>query len=108
MNARCPTPHFLAVSIFIFCFASTVKAGRTDVDLANDWKFIKQDVDSTAPTEQLGARSRFHTLGTISMRKKACAAIPQFRGGYFRGACWYARTLDCAGSVAGKAGLHPF
>jgi beta-galactosidase len=101
MNARYPTPLFLAVSIFIFCFAGTVKAGRTEVDLAKDWKFIRQDVGSATPSGDWESVTIPHTWNNLDAQK-GVRGNPTIPGGYFRGACWYARTLAVPAAWQGR------
>ena len=101
MNLRHLLPFFPTVSILLFCCASTVMAKRTCIDLAKDWKFIKQDVDSAAPTGNWDAVTVPHTWNNLDAQM-GVRGNPTVAGGYFRGACWYERSLDVPAAWQGK------
>jgi beta-galactosidase len=101
MNLRHLLPFFPTVSILLFCCASTVMAERTCIDLAKDWKFIKQDVDSAAPTGNWDAVTVPHTWNNLDAQM-GVRGNPTVAGGYFRGACWYERSLDVPAAWQGK------
>jgi beta-galactosidase len=101
VNLHNTTAFFLVVLTFNLCCASTVKAERTNVDLATDWKFIKQDVDPAAPTENWDAVTIPHIWNNLDAQK-GVKGNPTLQDGYFRGACWYARMLDVPAAWQGK------
>jgi beta-galactosidase len=76
-------------------------AERTCIDLAKDWKFIKQDVDSAAPTGNWDAVTVPHTWNNLDAQM-GVRGNPTVAGGYFRGACWYERSLDVPAAWQGK------
>jgi beta-galactosidase len=76
-------------------------AKRTCIDLAKDWKFIKQDVDSAAPTGNWDAVTVPHTWNNLDAQM-GVRGNPTVAGGYFRGACWYERSLDVPAAWQGK------
>ena len=101
MNARLIAPIISSVSIVFSCCADIVMVGRVNVDLAMDWKFIQQDVGSAAPTGNWNAVKVPHTWNNLDAQKGA-RGNPTVAGGYFRGACWYERSLDVPAAWQGK------
>ena len=101
MNRYCLAPVFLAVTICVAGFARNGTAARATADLADGWKFIKQDVDATAPATNWDVVSVPHTWNNLDAQQ-GVRGNPNIPGGYFRGACWYARTLDVPAAWKGK------
>jgi beta-galactosidase len=91
----------LVVAILFPGFAGTSMAARATADLANDWKFIKQDVDATAPATSWDAVTIPHTWNNLDAQK-GVRGNPRIPGGYFRGACWYERSLDVPAAWKGS------
>ena len=69
--------------------------------MAADWKFIQQDAPLSAPADQWTAVSLPHTWNALDAQK-GTAGNPGVKGGYDRGAYWYARTLDIPPSWRGR------
>jgi beta-galactosidase len=70
-------------------------------DLTQDWLFLKQDVPPSAPTANWEQVTIPHTWNNLDAQK-GVRGNPTIRGGYFRGACWYARTLTVPAAWRGK------
>ena len=96
-TARC----VLALSLLLAWCASTAKADRVNVDLVKDWKFIKSDAGPTASTATWDAVSIPHTWNNLDAQM-GVRGNPGLKDGYFRGACWYARSLDVPSDWNGK------
>jgi beta-galactosidase len=101
MYSRRLTPLLLVVAILFPGYAGISMAARTTADLASDWKFIKQDVDGTAPAANWDAVTIPHTWNNLDAQK-GVRGNPTIPGGYFRGACWYERSLDVPAAWKGK------
>ena len=101
MNLHTTKPMLLVSSILLLGCASALKAERVNADLAKDWKFIKQDVDPAATTKDWEPVTIPHTWNNLDAQQGALGN-PMIAGGYFRGACWYARTLDVPAAWEGK------
>jgi beta-galactosidase len=101
MYLRHLTPLLLVVAILFPGYAGTCMAARAAADLASDWKFIKQDVTPAAPTENWDAVTIPHTWNNLDAQK-GVKGNPTIPGGYFRGACWYARSLDVPAAWKGQ------
>ena len=65
MYSRRLTAFLLVVSILFPGYAGKSMAARATADLANDWKFIKQDVDATAPVTNWDAVTIPHTWNNL-------------------------------------------
>jgi beta-galactosidase len=94
-------PRSLLLILSILFSGSMVKAARVDTDLAQDWKFIKQDVEATAPDGNWDAVTIPHTWNNLDAQK-GVHGNPSLKDGYFRGACWYARTLEVPAAWQGR------
>jgi beta-galactosidase len=82
--------------------ASGVAATREDRVLADGWKFIKEDAGLTAATDNWEAVTLPHTWNTVSADQGDHKKDPHYKNGYYRGACWYARTIDAPAGWQGK------
>ncbi len=82
------------------CLAATTAlfAQRQTQTLAHGWKFIREDAPLTAATEAWASVSVPHTWNAIDGQDGRTAGQPtrpDERGSdYYRGACWYVRTLE--------------
>ena len=95
---------------FVLTLLSVMAAGsgwaamRQDQLLSDNWKFIKEDAGLTAPADAWTSVTIPHTWNTKSedaggdARRKE----PDFKSGYYRGACWYVRSLDIPADWKGK------
>lgn len=88
---------FLAASI-----TSGVAAARQDQMLADGWKFIKEDAGLTAGTDAWQDVTIPHTWNTKSADSGDHRGDPHFKYGYYRGGCWYAKSLDIPAEWRGK------
>ncbi len=70
--------------------------------LADGWKFIRDDVGLSAGTDGWQSVTIPHTWNTVSADAGDHHSDPHFKSGYYRGACWYARSLDIPASWRGK------
>ena len=95
------TLSLLAVAILFPGFAGTSMAARETADLASGWKFIKQDAGATAPAANWDAVTIPHTWNNLDAQK-GVRGNPGIPGGYFRGACWYERSLDVPAAWKGR------
>ena len=86
-------PVFVAL-LFLVSLSCASAETRQDQTLADGWKFIRDDVALTAPTDQWQSVTLPHTWNTKSADEAGPATDPHFKSGYYRGACWYARSLD--------------
>jgi beta-galactosidase len=87
------TPLSLFVAVILAACAATSMAARITADLATDWRFIKEDVDAAAPVANWDAVTIPHTWNNLDAQK-GVRGNPTIPGGFFRGACWYERSLD--------------
>jgi beta-galactosidase len=101
MYPRRLTALLLVAAILCPGYAGMSKPARATADLANDWKFIKQDVDATAPATSWDAVTIPHTWNNLDAQK-GVRGNPRIPGGYFRGACWYERSLDVPAAWKGS------
>jgi len=77
--------------------------GRQDQLLSDGWKFIKDDVAVDAPTGPWESVNIPHTWNTKSADASGDRKNdPHYKSGYYRGACWYARSLDIPADWKGK------
>ncbi len=91
----------LLVVLLALSAVVSLHAQRQEVELAADWKFVQQDAGVSAPMDQWTAVSLPHTWNALDAQK-GTAGNPGVKGGYYRGACWYARTLDIPAAWQGR------
>ncbi len=75
---------------------------RQDQTLADGWKFIKDDVAINASTDRWQIVTIPHTWNTRRDDQGNHKEDPHFKDGYYRGACWYARSLDIPAAWQGR------
>jgi beta-galactosidase len=75
---------------------------RQDQLLSDGWKFIKDDASPTAATDSWQSVTIPHTWNTKSADEGDHKGDPHFKSGYYRGACWYAKSLDIPADWQGK------
>ena len=92
---------FLPALLAVLCAFSSLQAQRLDTELAGGWKFIPQDAGLAAPADAWTDVSLPHTWNALD-GQKGVAGNPGVKGGYHRGPCWYARTLDIPADWQGK------
>ena len=92
----------LAAILLTSATASGLSFTRQDQMLADGWKFIKEDAGPTAATDGWQSVTIPHTWNTKSADAGDHKGDPQFKSGYYRGACWYAKTLDIPADWKGK------
>lgn len=93
---------FLSAFIVQVSIFSSVAASRTDQNLSDSWKFVREDVGLTAPTDSWLDVTIPHTWNTKSADAKGKKSDPHFKYGYYRGACWYDRVLVIPSDWAGR------
>ena len=81
---------------------SGVAATRQDQFLADGWKFTKDDAGPAAATDSWQSVTIPHTWNTKSDDAGDHKGDPHFKSGYYRGACWYAKSLDIPADWQGK------
>jgi beta-galactosidase len=101
MKTRLPGSLLVLVFIWLVGSSGTARAERTVTDLASGWKFIQKDVEPAASTEHWDDVTVPHTWNNLDAQK-GTKGNPGIKGGYFRGACWYARSLDIPADAKGK------
>ena len=95
-------PFFLAGALYFCGNASALMAGRVTADLATDWKFTRQDAGPAAATTGTWDGVAIpHTWNNLDAQK-GVRGNPTVPGGYFRGACWYARKLAVPAAWQGR------
>ena len=96
--------HRLVLSALLFFsfIASGVAATRQDQILTDGWKFIKDDAGLTAAPDSWQSVTIPHTWNTKSADEGDHKGDPHFKSGYYRGACWYAKSLDIPAGWQGK------
>jgi beta-galactosidase len=82
--------------------ASAVAAPRQDQVLTDGWKFLKDEAGGTASTDSWQTVTIPHTWNTKSADEGDHKGDPHFKSGYYRGACWYAKSLDIPAGWRGK------
>jgi len=107
MNRYRFVPFLLVVTIFATELASKGMAARAAIDLASDWKFIKQDMNVATTANDWDTVTIPHTWNNLDAQK-GVRDNPTILGGYFRGAGWYARTLDVPAAWQGKRAFIRF
>ena len=98
------TNLFLLAAIFTLgLMASGRGATRTDQELPDGWKFIKDDAGLTAATDSWETVTLPHTWNTVSADQgDHDKKDPHYKNSYYRGACWYVRTIDVPADWKGK------
>ena len=92
----------LLIAIALLTMASAQAATRQDTLLPDGWKFIQSDAGPTASTDTWQPITVPHTWNTVAADSGDHKGDPNFKYGYFRGACWYARSLDIPADWKGK------
>jgi beta-galactosidase len=87
------THYLVLIGIFLLTASTNLLAQRESTDLASGWKFIKQDVDLTAATDDWENVTVPHTWNALDAQLGK-VGNPTVKDGYYRGACWYALSLD--------------
>ncbi len=94
---------FLVVAVLTLApIASGWAAARVDQELPDGWKFIKDDAGATAATTNWEKVTIPHTWNTVDADKGDHGKDPHYKNGYYRGACWYSRTIDAPAAWKGK------
>ena len=87
-------PTFLTSAVLgLFSAFSSLHAERQTQDLASGWKFIRENVEPAASTFSWTSVTVPHTWNAQD-GQKGKVGNPDLKFGYYRGACWYARTLE--------------
>ena len=92
----------LTALLFSGSSSSGVAATRQDQVLSDGWKFIKEDAGLTAATDSWQTVAIPHTWNTKSDDAGDHKGDPHFKNGYYRGACWYEKSLDIPADWQGK------
>ncbi len=79
----------------------TCHAERDSTELATEWKFVQGDAGLAATTGTWEEVTIPHTWNALDA-ERGKVGNPTLPDGYYRGACWYARTLDIPASWKGK------
>ena len=75
---------------------------RLDQELPDGWKFIKDDVGLTVATQNWETVTLPHTWNAVSADRGDHQKDPHYKNGYYRGACWYAHTINASADWQGK------
>jgi len=87
------TQYLILIGVFLLTASTTLRAQRQTTDLDSGWKFIKQDVDLSAATGDWENVTVPHTWNAQDAQLGK-VGNPTLKDGYYRGACWYALSLD--------------
>ena len=88
-------------AILILISSTAALAQRQSTELSSGWKFTKYDAGVAAATTGWEKVTVPHTWNAEDGRLGK-ARNPGVKDGYYRGACWYARTMDVPKSWQGK------
>jgi beta-galactosidase len=86
-------PVALAMIALGFTLASSLHGQRDERVLADGWKFVRSDAGLTGDARDWQTVTVPHTWNAIDAQNGK-AADPDLPFGYYRGAGWYARSLD--------------
>ena len=105
-------PSLRIVPLMALVLASTIASGfaaaREDQLLSDGWKFIREDAGLTAPTDSWQSVTVPHTWNTIEADAGDHPGDPHYKDHYYRGACWYDRTVDIPADWLNKRFLRVF
>ena len=85
--------NLVLIGTFLFLVSTNLFAQRQTTDLATGWKFIKADVGPTAATDGWETVTVPHTWN-VEDGQAGKVGNPTLPDGYYRGACWYALSID--------------
>jgi beta-galactosidase len=96
-----------SLPLIALILASTALRGysdtRQDILIDDGWKFIRDDAGLSAPADAWQAVSIPHTWNTVAADAGDHKGDPHYRKfNYWRGACWYDRTIDVPAAWHGK------
>lgn len=96
-----------SLPLIALILASTALRGygdtRQDTLIDDGWKFIRDDAGLTAPTDTWQSVSVPHTWNTVAADAGDHKGDPHYgKFNYWRGACWYDRTIDMPAGWEGK------
>jgi beta-galactosidase len=100
-----PLPRILSlISLILATTAASLLAdARQDTLLTDGWKFIRDDAGLTASTDSWQSVSIPHTWNTVEADAGDHKGDPHYgKFNYWRGACWYDRTIDMPADWQGK------
>ena len=92
----------LGALLFSCSNAPGLAATRQDQILDDGWKFIRTDAGLDAATAGWQSVTIPHTWNTKRADEGNHNGDPHFKSGYYRGACWYAKSLDIPAYWEGK------
>jgi len=92
----------LAALLLASALSTAFADARQDILLTDGWKFIRDDVGLTAPADSWQPVTIPHTWNTIEADAGNHKGDPHYPTGYYRGACWYDRTIDMPPAWQGK------
>ncbi len=95
------TPAFFLCSILLLCLAPHLHADRMISPLLDDWRFTQKNAELTAATGDWERVTLPHTWNAVDgqLGKVRNPGEPE---GYYRGACWYERSLKIPSSWQGR------
>ncbi len=102
---KSPSARILALAVLAFTCsaASGLAAARLDQLLSDGWKFTRADAGPTASADAWESVTIPHTWNTIAADAGDHKGDPHYAGvSYYRGACWYARSLDIPAAWKGQ------
>lgn len=92
----------LGTLVLAWSIATCFGAARQDEVLTDGWKFIKDDASLTTATDSWQSVTIPHTWNTKSADEGDHKGDRHTKSGYYRGACWYAKSLDIPADWQGK------
>jgi len=98
-----PLPRILLLmALSLATCIAPARAARQDQMLDGGWKFIHDDAGLTAPTGSWEDVTIPHTWNTKSTDSGDHKGDPHYKYGYYRGACWYEKSLEIPATWSGK------
>ena len=91
----------LHVLLGLLLIPGALRAQRQTLPLLTDWKFTNQDVSLVAGTDGWQSITVPHTWNAQD-GQLGKVRNPTVQDGYYRGACWYARSVDVPAAWEGK------
>ena len=99
--ARIRNTAFILIAGLGIGISASALAQRQSVELADSWKFIKQDAAPDAAFAGWESVAIPHTWNALD-GQNGKAADPDQPAGYYRGPAWYARSLDIPADWKGR------
>src|SRR5438094_5564892 len=93
--------YLIFITTFVLTALATLRAQRESTELSTGWKFIRQDENLAAKMDDWMNVTVPHTWNAQDAQLGKIGN-PTLKDGYYRGACWYARSLEIPMAWKGK------